>query len=102
MPMPTKAPSITWERICRLNPLMRNLYEEAKSIKDDKRKKRFCANVIWENQLKPYMVNHVGWNSPIPELRSSLVYNITYEKIYNALPNCRNCFCVGMGNWNLG
>lgn len=98
MPTPARAPTITWKRICELSPLMLRLYEQAKAVKDDKRKKRFCANGIWYDHFKPYMVNHVGWQSPIPELQSSAAYSITYDKIYNALPNCRNCFCHGMGN----
>jgi len=98
MPTPAKPPSIDWKRICQLSPQMLYLYQEAKSIKDDKRKKRFCANDIWYNRLKPFMANHVGWSSPIPELRSSQAYSITCDRIYEALPNCRNCFCHGMGN----
>lgn len=100
--MPTTPKTLTWKRICELCPLMLRLFEQARAVKDDKRKRRFCANDIWYNQFKPYMVNHVGWHSSIPELQSSLAYNITYEKIYEALPDCRNCFCVGMGNWDLG
>jgi len=81
---------------------MLSLYQQARMVKDDKRKKRFCANNIWDNRFKPYIVNHVGWHSSIPDLKSSLAYDITYQKIYNALPNCRNCFCAGMGNGPFG
>jgi len=77
---------------------MLNLYKEAKSIKDNKRKKRFCANAVFDARFKPYFINHVGWNTSHPELKSSLAYDIVYHKLYDALPNCRNCFCVGMGN----
>ena len=97
MPSAARTQSITWNRICELSPLMLSLYEQARAVRDDKRKKRFCANAVWYDHFKPYMVNHVGWNSPTPELQSSVAYNITYDKIYNALPNCRNCSCVGMG-----
>jgi hypothetical protein len=101
--MPTSSvQNITWKRICQIDPTMLNLYREAKTIKDNKRKKRFCANEIWESRFKPFIVNHVGWHSAMPELQSSLAYNIAYQTIYGALPNCRNCFCVGMGNSIVG
>jgi hypothetical protein len=93
-----KAPALDWNRICVLHPYLRGLYEQAKGVRDDKRKKRFCANQVFDAQFKPYFENHVGWNSPTPELKSSLAYDIVCHKIYNALPDCRNCFCAGMGN----
>lgn len=96
--MATTAEVLTWEMICELEPGMEQLYQQAESIRDDERRPRFCANKIWYRHFKPLVVWRVGRQASIPALKSSLAYDIACDKIYNALPNCRNCSCLGMGN----
>lgn len=68
---------------------------------DDPNEDRFCANEVFfgyanpRNSLK-YRISHlVGWHADnvMPELLSEDAYNTVYERIYDALPNCRNCGC---------
>jgi len=90
---------IDWKRICKLNPLVLSLYLQAKAVRDNKRKRRFCANNSWDQNFKPFLVHQVGWMSNIPELKTQQAYRLACDKIYSALPDCRNCFCVGVGNF---
>ena len=95
---------ITWKRLCKLEPRLLDLYERASGIRDDLSKPSFCANNVWYGRrgwpgLKPQLWELVGfgarrWGAD-PQLWSSLAYDIAYRKVYDALPDCRNCACWG-------
>lgn len=58
---------------------------------------KFCANLVWYQQVKPNLVELVGWcrrtDGP-EELKSREAYNLVYEKLYSLLPPCQDCLCV--------
>jgi hypothetical protein len=91
--MTDQSKRLTFDEICRIEPSVLHLYNRAKAIKDDKRQRSFCANDIWLDHLKPLLMHLVGWSAGKAELRTSQAYDLAYDKIYGALPNCRNCFC---------
>jgi len=94
--------SITWSLLCKLEPRLKELYKEIKQVKDDKTKNSFCANRVWygwgnsgngfKNRLHPL----AGWEATgeDPRLHTRKAYDIAYKKLYNALPDCRNCICM--------
>jgi hypothetical protein len=87
----------TWNELIKLEPLLAGLLEHAKRVKDDPTRTSFCANDVWYGVLKPELVSLVGWASPNPSghvLASSKAYSVAYQKIYDALPPCRNCLCL--------
>lgn len=91
-----------WEDLVRIEPRLGEMLKEIQSIKDDGTAPSFCANAQWyrspgegEDSFKDRLVAMAGWHaqSSDPEIRSDLAYNVAYEKLYEALPNCRNCGC---------
>ena len=84
---------MTFEELCALEPRLRELYQRAKAVRDDRRKPSFCANSIWYRELKPELCRLVGWEASNPALRTSEAYDLGYETIYEVLPPCRNCLC---------
>lgn len=87
---------ILWKQISELEPALLSMYNEAASIKDDRKSKRFCANSVWSHDFKPRLVKLVGWDSNVELLQSTTAYDVAYRMIYDVLPDCRNCFCVGV------
>ena len=96
-----------WNKLIRLEPCLLALLKAAEAIRDDKTKPGFCANEIWyhgSNQDGSKRVHSLKWElcqlvgyyaqSPLPELRTPDAYDIAYETIYKALPDCRNCWCL--------
>ena len=93
-PVQSAHPRMTWKRIIRIEPNLGRLYKEAKAIRDDKTQPSFCANRIWYEEFKPRLLWLVGWECRKKELRSMEAYDIAYDKIYKALPYCRECICL--------
>jgi hypothetical protein len=85
---------MTFEELCELEPGLLTLYRRAKGVKDDRRKRSFCANAVWYGRFKPVLCRLVGWEARNPTLRTSEAYDLAYDTIYAALPDCRNCFCL--------
>lgn len=85
-----------WYSLARLEPRLQALYDEAKAIEDNSNANYFCANDIWYEQFKPRLCSLVGWDvsSPYPKLRTDQAYDAAYDKVYGALPDCRNCSCI--------
>jgi hypothetical protein len=69
------------------------LLDEAKSVKA--RRRNFCANTVWYSQFKPRLLWLVGWErrDKHPVLSSAEAYDLAYETIYQALPDCKRCLC---------
>jgi hypothetical protein len=95
------AESLTWEQLTELEPRLLTLYERARAIKDNRRKPSFCANRTWGEWggLREQLSDLVGWAvkrwGGDPRLATSRAYDIAYRKVYDALPDCRNCVCWG-------
>ena len=89
----------SFEDYVRMDPRIGELLKEAQAIKAIPGE-RFCANRTWygnagEPGLKGKMVHLVGeCRSAGPrELQTSVAYDTVYERIYSALPDCRDCCC---------
>ncbi len=99
-----------FEKLCGMEPRLQALYKKAKGMRDDPSRPSFCANAVWfgalgEEGLRGEMARLVGWFAENPELRTTEAYDIAYETLYQALPNCRACGCmafeqaVGLRDW---
>ena len=114
--------SITWEDICEAEPRVKALYYTACHVKDCKTDRSFCANYVFLNTFKPIICELVGfcrsrrkkmmkesandfqfenffaYTDEIDDemLSTSIAYDIVYQKIYGALPDCRNCCCISL------
>lgn len=92
---------LTFSQLCELEPRLLALFNEAKSIKDNRRKPSFCANRIWyawgglRERMTPLVGYAVKRRGGDPRLATSRAYDIAYHTIYDALPDCRNCVCYG-------
>lgn len=93
-----------WYELVRLEPRLRSLFDEARRVKDDRRTSSFCANAVWfgweaglHAGFKWRMSKLVGYDArPHAILGTSRAYDVAYETIYNALPDCRNCLCCAI------
>ncbi len=87
---------LTWEELVRREPGLLTLLREAQSVRDDKRQPSFCANQVWFRRFKPRLMELVGWYARVQDgvVNTSRAYDIAYRVIYNALPDCRNCWCL--------
>ena len=92
-----------FNRLCILEPMLLELYSEAcrhhHVICDV-----FCANKIWygyagKDGIKDRLLKLVGYDREAgPEvLRTSESYDIVYDYIYDALPDCKGyCACLSL------
>jgi hypothetical protein len=97
---------LAWEKLIKMEPDLDQVLKQAEAVKDDKSKPSFCASWVWYGYDEKWpgprgfkgKISHlVGWDSRNDFHRilgSSEAYDLTYEKIYATLPNCRNCFCA--------
>lgn len=86
---------VTWKQLVAAEPRLALLLEEAKAV--DGSGKHFCANRVWHERdgLKWRMSDLVGWDRKgDPLLGTSEAYDVAYRKIYDALPDCRDCWCL--------
>jgi hypothetical protein len=96
----TSDASLTWDDLVRIEPLLARLYRNIRAIKDDKHEPAFCANAAWYGHggrpinFKEQMQHLVGWHAQDPRLRAQQANRLAYVKLYDALPNCRNCNCA--------
>jgi hypothetical protein len=87
---------LTWELMVEIEPRLNALWLEACTV-SSKYKKHFCANSFWygygspEQGFKGRVSKLAGFDAANPKLRGMDAYSIAYEKIYKALPDCRNC-----------
>ena len=96
-PEPATRPA--WAELCALEPRLLDLARKA--LTTDGGKPNFCANAVWygyngRRGLKPYLSLLVGWGAApyAPAiLRTSAAYDVAYQTIYEALPDCRRCGC---------
>lgn len=93
-----------WTALTRKEPRLRELLGRARSVQDDG-EDVFCANHRWygcgefrtcpvcKGGLKLVLSTLVGRNADNIELEDSKAYDLAYETIYQALPDCRGCNC---------
>ena len=97
---PTPRRRKQFQALCQVEPRLKELYERAKAVKDDRSTNWFCPQAVWGGYsgLKAEMTALVGWHaeSDAPRLRTCEAYMAAYAAIYNALPPCRNCTCIGI------
>ncbi len=90
-------PTPTFAELESPEPVLSALLVEAKS--HDGRDPRFCANAVWYGYnghpgLKPRLLTVVGWerlDGRHDVLSRPETYDVAYETIYAALPDCRDC-----------
>ena len=91
---------LTWKQMVDTEPLLGILLNDAKNTKDTGGA-MFCANAVWygESGLKHRLCQLVGWEADKAMLRTSQAYDKACDEVYNSLPDCRNCWCFGAGNF---
>jgi len=97
-PKTTRRP--TWKQLIKAEPELANLLEEAQMIRTEPGRV-FCANACWYGHggwdgFKPRLEDLVGWSMKgHPLLGTSQAWDVAYERIYAALPDCRgDCWCI--------
>ena len=95
--------NVTWAELAEIEPELLIIEANLKAIKDNKRNKSFCANAIWfgypghSPSYKMWMHRLVGSyvRKDNPRLITSEAYDCAYHHLYDILPDCRNCACIG-------
>lgn len=91
-------PYVVWE------PRLIDVFVRAASVIDDGTEPYFCANEVFfgyhnpRASLKRAILPLAGWYAADDvhiKLRTEEAYDVVYERIYEALPNCRDCACFG-------
>jgi hypothetical protein len=77
--MAVKTP-LTFERICELEPEVKELYLKAKNLKDKRKNYE-----LWHRQLKPILTTLVGEHAKNPTLRSFEALEAATDKITHVL-----------------
>jgi hypothetical protein len=92
---------MTFDELCALEPGLRLLYEEARAQRRKRRGPHYCANATWYVLFKPRLSRLVGWERPDrdPVLGSSEAYDLAYHTVYEALPDCKDCNCLRVGEF---
>jgi hypothetical protein len=71
---------LSFDQICALEPEIRELYLQAKNLKEKKK-----AYELWHRKLKPNLTTLVGEHAKHPELRSYQAYATAIDKIMKVL-----------------
>lgn len=94
---PAAAESVTWEKLCKLEPALLNLELTARSLARAEGRKRVnrCGNRVWYDRIKPRLIHLVGWcrEDKHPVLSTSKAYDTAYQHLYSIMPDCRRCSC---------
>lgn len=85
-----------------LEPRILTLLIEAAAIVDDGSASYFCANEIFFGDDELYRINFkervialAGWEAENRALRTTRAYDVVYDAVYAALPDCRgDCSCM--------
>lgn len=83
------APGKEFHRISTIEPKLMEMYQFVTSI-DPSMDGSFCANEIWYRDLKPLLLTLVGHYSEVDAISDARSYDVAYQTIYRALPNCRH------------
>lgn len=82
-----------WRQLIQAEPKLQDLFQQARAIKDDKSKPFFCVHrTLWYDSFKPALEELVGFaREGDPILGTSTAYDSARQRIWNTLPDCRNC-----------
>jgi Meiotically Up-regulated Gene 113 (MUG113) protein len=92
-----------------LEPRLIEVFVRAASVVDDGSAPYFCANETFfgygdaRASIKHAIVELVGWSAPWSshsDLKTEAAYDTVYERIYEALPDCRDCGCVRLSDYS--
>lgn len=88
------APKLSWEMLAGLEPKLANLLHDARNA-ESYASNCFCRETVWYAELKPMLVEIVGHGRSDyhPILGTCAAYELAYDTILKALPDCRNCSC---------
>ena len=91
------APSESFAALARIEPGLARLMRDVRAVRDTGAA-WFCANDCWYQPggFKSRLLRLAGWFARKPELRNSESYDIAYDAIYAALPDCRACACIAL------
>jgi hypothetical protein len=93
----------TWRQLVAAEPRLARLLREARAV--DGSADDFCANSVWYGYDGPLSLRErvsrlVGWDrKPHPLLGTEDAYDVAYDTIYDALPDCRDCGCAREGDF---
>ena len=103
IPMSPDMPArLTFADLCRREPALGQLEREMRAFRRTPLGDDFCANARWYGYgkyrgmgYKPRLVELVGMcaRSDDPALRTSDAYDLAYRRLYDLLPDCRQCLC---------
>jgi hypothetical protein len=90
----------TWASLVAAEPRLGHLLREIRAVRATG--DRFCANRVWYGYANPRrgfkarMCALVGWDREHgpSELRTHRAYDVAYQTLYDALPDCRRCGCL--------
>lgn len=77
-----------------VEPGLGRLLREARAVKPGRRS--FCANATWNRRFRDGLDDLAGFYARRKVLRSREAHDLARRTIYGALPDCRNCSCVGL------
>src|SRR5688500_1649580 len=91
--------SATWAALTAAEPRLVGLLREIRGVR--RTAPSFCANRVWYGYGNPHagykarMSALVGWGrrGGPPVLTTQRAYDVAYDTLYRALPNCRRCGC---------
>jgi hypothetical protein len=98
--MPLSETSPKFQAMCKLEPRLLALFNEASVVKDDGEAEYFCGNAVWygwegHNGFKLRMENLVGHNAKRRELGTTVAYDVAYHTLFGLMPACRGvCSCM--------
>ncbi len=86
--------NITWATLVAEEPRLLDLYNFAASVQGADTS--FCANTVWQHDIKPILSTLVGWDALTDNeiLCSAAAYELALSVIYDELPACKNCGCL--------
>jgi hypothetical protein len=96
---------ITWKELVKIEPELLELAKEAQAYKEESKGKDYvCANDRWygygkwrDKSIRLRLIQLVGWTrKDDARLYTSEAYDVAYQHVYNLLPDCKNCWCIGL------
>lgn len=92
--MKAKTENLTSWQMAEIEPRLIDLFLDVQKASFVNWKAAFCANAVWYKKFKPRLERLVGFEAANKKLRTMQAYDCAYEKLYSALPECRNCNCL--------
>ena len=84
---------LDWEDLVAIEPGLDQLLTEIRRLKDPGGP-YFCAEKLWHGCYKSRLAFLAGFHARNPRLRSMRCYDIGFEVVYGAMPQCRGCACI--------